>query len=175
MKVKRTESTIKPNDFEIRDRKGSLIEVAFFDDIKEETRTSEDETEQVMYTYYTYTLQIVYRDDIEEYIEENLAIWKELAKNNFIATKAAEIRALRDKLLAESDSHVLLDRAGFNLPNSISATTMLSAVKDFFSTLKDLVNGDWAEYRQKLRDITKQPNFPFDVDFPTSPGEEDNK
>ena len=28
----------------------------------------------------------------------------------------------------------------------------------------------WAEYRQALRDITAQPGFPTDVQWPTAPG-----
>lgn len=28
---------------------------------------------------------------------------------------------------------------------------------------------DWADYRQKLRDITNQPNWPFNIVWPTKP------
>lgn len=49
---------------------------------------------------------------------------------------------------------------------------MLTVIKDLFSSLGNILNGDWSTYRQALRDITKQPNFPFDVEFPTIPGED---
>ena len=94
-----------------------------------------------------------------------------MAKDNFIASKSAEIRAIRDKLLADSDKHVLIDRLGIEIPETINAATMLSVIKDLFSSLGNILNGDWSKYRQELRDITKQPNFPYDVEFPKLPGE----
>lgn len=172
MKVKKTESTIRPLNFKIGDHKGNLIEVVFFDDIEEVKRTSEDGTEQTVYLYYEYTIKIVNRSDLESYINENYETWLQMAKDNFIASKSAEIRAIRDKLLADSDKHVLIDRLGIEIPETINAATMLSVIKDLFSSLGNILNGDWSTYRQALRDITKQPNFPFDVDFPTIPRED---
>ena len=166
MKVKKTESTIRPLNFKIGDHKGNLIEVVFFDDIEEVKRTSEDGSEQTVYLYYEYTV------NLESYINDNYETWLQMAKDNFIASKSAEIRAIRDKLLADSDKHVLIDRLGIEIPETINAATMLSVIKDLFSSLGNILNGDWSTYRQALRDITKQPNFPFDVDFPTIPGED---
>ncbi len=171
MKVKKTESTIRPLNFRIGDHKGNLIEVVFFDDIEEDKRTSEDGTEQTVYLYYEYTINIVNRDDIESYINDNYETWLQMAKDNFIASKSAEIRAIRDKLLSESDKQVLIDRLGIEIPETINAATMLNVIKDLFSSLGNILNGDWSKYRQELRDITKQPNFPYDVEFPKLPGE----
>lgn len=171
MKVKKIESTIRPGNFRIGELKGNLIEVAFFDDIEEVTRTEEDGTEYTLYSYYVYKMQIINRDDLEAYINDNIDTWLQLAKNNFIAEKAAEIRAIRDKLLAESDKHVLIDRLGITVPEEINAATMLTVLKDLFSSLGNVLNGNWSKYRQELRDITKQENFPFDVEFPTNPEE----
>ncbi len=171
MKVKKVESTIRPGNFRIGELKGNLIEVAFFDDIEEVTRTEEDGTEYTLYSYYVYKMQIINRDDLEAYLNDNIDTWLQLAKNNFIAEKAAEIRAIRDKLLAESDKHVLIDRLGIAVPEEINAVTMLSVIKDLFSSLGNVLNGNWSRYRQQLRDITKQKNFPFEVDFPTNPEE----
>lgn len=171
MKVKKVESTIRPGNFRIGEQKGNLIEVVFFDDIEEVTRTEEDGTEYTIYSYYVYKMQIVNRDDLEAYINDNIDTWLQLAKNNFIAEKAAEIRAIRDKLLADSDKHVLIDRLGIVVPEEINAATMLTVLKDLFSSLGNVLNGNWSKYRQELRDITKQENFPFDVEFPTNPEE----
>ena len=171
MKVKKTESTIRPLNFRIGDHKGNLIEVVFFDDIEEVKRTSEDGSEQTVYLYYEYTINIVNRDDIESYINDNYETWLQMAKDNFIASKSAEIRAIRDKLLSESDKQVLIDRLGIEIPETINAATMLNVIKDLFSSLGNILNGDWSKYRQELRDITKQPNFPYDVEFPKLPGE----
>lgn len=171
MKVKKVESTIRPGNFRIGEQKGNLIEVVFFDDIEEVTRTEDDGTEYTIYSYYVYKMQIVNRDDLEAYINDNIDTWLQLAKNNFIAEKAAEIRAIRDKLLADSDKHVLIDRLGIAVPEEINAATMLTVLKDLFSSLGNVLNGNWSKYRQELRDITKQENFPFDVEFPTNPEE----
>lgn len=171
MKVKKVESTIRPGNFRIGELKGNLIEVAFFDDIEEVTRTEEDGTEYTLYSYYVYKMQIINRDDLEAYLNDNIDTWLQLAKNNFIAEKAAEIRAIRDKLLADSDKHVLIDRLGIAVPEEINAVTMLSVVKDLFSSLGNVLNGNWSKYRQELRDITKQEKFPFEVEFPTNPEE----
>lgn len=173
MKVKKVESTIRPSNFRIGDIKDNLTEVVFFDDIEEVKRTTTDGTEEIIYTYYEYAIKIISRDDLEDYINDNLDTWKELAKQNFIASKAAEIRAIRDKLLSESDKHVLIDRLGITIPDNITATSLLSVIKELFSSLGDVLNGQWATYRQELRDITKQKNFPFEVEFPTIPVEDD--
>lgn len=174
MKVKKVESTIKPNDYEIRSQSDNLVEVVFFDDITEETRTSDDGTEQTIYTYYENPINIVYREDLESYIEDNIETWKKLAKQQYEDTIAAKVREIRNQLLTESDSYMIFDRAGLKLPDTISATTLLTAFKDLISSLKNLTSGEMAKYRQALRDITKQKGFPYDVEFPTKPTEEDN-
>lgn len=171
MKVKKIESTIRPLNFRIGDHKGNLIEVVFFDDIEEVKRTSEDGSEQTVYLYYEYTINIVNRSDLESYINDNYETWLQMAKDNFIASKSAEIRAIRDKLLSDSDKQVLIDRLGIEIPETINAATMLNVIKDLFSSLGNILNGDWSKYRQELRDITKQPNFPYDVEFPKLPGD----
>ncbi len=175
MKVKKVESTVRPGNYEIGEQKGNLTEVAFFDDIEEITRTEEDGTQYTLYSYYVYKLQIISRDDLKAYIDDNIDTWLQMAKNNFIAEKSEEIRAIRDKLLAESDKHVLIDRLGITIPEEINAVTLLGVVKDLFSSLGNVLNGNWSIYRQSLRDITKQENFPFDVEFPTIPESTDNK
>ncbi len=65
---------------------------------------------------------------------------------HFLAKEAKgnEVRAERDKLLAESD----------------------------WTQLPDVVlsnKEDWTKYRQDLRDISKQEGFPYSVVFPTKP------
>lgn len=58
--------------------------------------------------------------------------------------KADEVRAERNRLLAECD------------------WTQYKDVSDSVSAL-------WAPYRQQLRDVTAQQGFPFNVEFPTKP------
>lgn len=74
------------------------------------------------------------------------------------------VRIIRDRLLSESDAEVSLDRLGFDI----------SSATNFLKSLKDVLAGDWAAYRQALRDIPEQDGFPFDTVFPKSPKEVPN-
>lgn len=85
---------------------------------------------------------------------------------------AALARIIRNRYLASSDSQVAFDRFGIELPDNITATTMLKALKDFFDSLKQLINGDWAAYRQALRDLPEQAGFPFNIVWPEAPDAE---
>ena len=73
---------------------------------------------------------------------------------------AALVRKIRNRLLDNTDKEMSLDRLGLD---TASAAT-------FIASLIRIFNGDWARYRQALRDITKQAGFPFAVTFPTPPG-----
>lgn len=159
-------STIAPQKFKIGDRKGNLIEVAFFDDVKEI-----QEEESTQYEYSVYTIKTIYREDLESYINGNYEDYLALAKETDYQLEASKVREKRNELLADSDKFLLLDRLGISLPSEITATTLLSSIKDFFDNLKEVLNGDWAEYRQKLRDLTKQEGFPYNVEFPEKPEE----
>lgn len=162
----KTKSTIAPEKFKIGDRKGNLIEVAFFDDVKEI-----QEEESTQYEYSVYTIKTIYREDLESYINGNYEDYLALAKETDYQLEASKVREKRNELLADSDKFLLLDRLGISLPSEITAVTLLTSVKDFFDNLKEVLNGDWAEYRQKLRDLTKQEGFPYDVEFPKKPEE----
>lgn len=162
-------STIAPKNFKIGDRKGNLIEVAFFDDINEI-----QEEEETLYEYSIYTIKTIFREDLESFINDNYESWLTLAKETDYQAVAKEVREKRNKLLEESDKQLLLDRLSFNIPSEITAGTLLSVVIKLFDNLKSILNGEWAEYRQKLRDITTQEGFPYNVEFPDKP-EEDNK
>ena len=162
----KTKSTIAPEKFKIGDRKGNLIEVAFFDDVKEI-----QEEESTQYEYSVYTIKTIYREDLESYINGNYEDYLALAKETDYHLEASKVREKRNELLADSDKFLLLDRLGISLPSEITAVTLLTSVKDFFDNLKEVLNGEWAEYRQKRRDITKQEGFPYNVEFPKKPEE----
>lgn len=159
-------STIAPQKFKIGDRKGNLIEVAFFDDVKE---VQEEDT--TMYEYSVYNYKTIYREDLESFISDNYKDYLALAKETDYQAEASKVREKRNELLANSDEYLLLDRLGISLPSEITATTLLTSIKEFFDNLKEVLNGDWAKYRQELRDITKRKGFPYDVEFPKTPDE----
>lgn len=61
---------------------------------------------------------------------------------------ANQIRLERSRLLAESDSQVLLDR---------------------WAAMSSEQQSAWAAYRQALRDIPQQAGFPTQIDWPVKP------
>lgn len=168
----RVESTIKPsNDFEI-EVKDKLCEITFFDDIQKITKKiveDEESKEETLYTYNKYTLEVVYRENLANDLKENTKIWLDFAKNKDYESKAAEVRTLRDKLLSESDKEMLIDRLDLTLPSNITATNILSVVKNFFNGISNIMSSDMAKYRQELRDIPNQDGFPYNVKFPEKP------
>lgn len=83
---------------------------------------------------------------------------------------AAYARKIRDKLLAESDNEMLIDRLGLVAPSGSTFTAWLS----FLRKLGDVLVGSWTKYRKDLRDLPEQEGFPFNIDFPTRPDSEDN-
>lgn len=164
----KAESTIRPNKFEIREVKDNLCEIVFFDDIQEEKRMH-DEEEETIYKYREYTLKIAFREDLQKDIDKNIKEWLNYAKKQDYDQKASEIRKIRDELLKESDKEMTIDRLGLNLSSDITASNLLSATKDFFTSLISIINGEMAKYRQALRDLPEQDGFPYDVTFPEKP------
>ena len=169
----RVESRERPaNSFILDNRKGNLIEVTFFDDIKSEMRKEQDSDNEVeVFTYKVYKITTTFRDNLEEHIQNNLNDWLESLKEQEKNSLASEIREKRNKLLEESDKYMILDRLTMNFPQEISLTNVVSVLKDFFKTLSNIKNGSWAKYRQEFRDLPNQKGFPYDVKFPDKPEE----
>lgn len=83
----------------------------------------------------------------------------EKVKESDYKKAAKEVRAIRDRLLNESDKMMCLDRVGLDT----SSTTK------FLASLKNIFQNGYAEYRQALRDLTEQEGFPYNVIFPDKP------
>ncbi len=79
------------------------------------------------------------------------------------------VRQIRNKLLAESDARMSIDRFGLTVPSGSTFTVWLY----FLRSLGNILLGDWAKYRQALRDLPEQQGFPFNVEFPTPPENEE--
>lgn len=85
---------------------------------------------------------------------------------------AAEIaRKIRNRLLAESDAEVALDRLGLQAPTGESFTAWLS----FLKKLGQALAGEWTEYRQALRDLPQSEGWPLNIVWPNSPGQNKEK
>ena len=138
----RVESRERPaNSFILDNRKGNLIEVTFFDDIKSEMRKEQDSDNEVeVFTYKVYKITTTFRDNLEEHIQNNLNDWLESLKEQEKNSLASEIREKRNKLLEESDKYMILDRLTMNFPQEISLTNVVSVLKDFFKTLSNIKN-----------------------------------
>ena len=148
----------RPQAYEIKDGDAGQKIICFRQNI-EEVMTEEG----VQYMADEYTLTVTDAQMLEERIANNIEAWREKAMKEDYDRAAAEVRAIRDKLLADSDKEMVLDRMGLKVPTGVSFTAWL----DFLKKLGEAVSGEMAKYRQKLRDIPNQKGFPYSVVFPT--------
>lgn len=105
-----------------------------------------------------------------ELMETLQAAYKRACEDENAEDAAAFARKIRDKLLAESDCEMSLDRLRLTAPSGNTFTAWLS----FLRKLGDVLVGSWAKYRKDLRDLPEQEGFPFNIEFPTPPDSEDN-
>lgn len=98
------------------------------------------------FEFDAYIVETIYREDLEETIASNFGDWLADAKNQERKVLADRVRAVRDKLLNQSDRFVF--------PHNPLAEEK-----------KDL----WREYQHALRIIPEQEGFPYEVVFPTKP------
>lgn len=171
MKVKRkTESFSRPPLFSVSVSDDDTATIRFAENVTEKViEATEDEEMQTVYEYDSYTLEVKNRADLESDVSNNLDNWLAKAKQIEYDEVAAEVRAERDALLAETDKEFALDRINLNIPEKVTATTMLNTFKDILSVLGSVCSGEMAKYRQALRDIPSQEGFPFNVSFPKKP------
>ena len=93
-----------------------------------------------------YVIETQYQDNLEERITNNFDLWFDFAKNQEITNKEKEVRKTRDELLTETDWTQVVD-----------------------SALSEEQKEEYRIYRQALRDITDQPGFPYEINWPTKP------
>lgn len=172
----KVESNLKPeNKFEIENIIDGKCDIVFFDNVQEIEAIEENEKK---YSFDTYRLKANYRDELEKELNDDIEKYKEwlqLAKDTEFNELATIIREKRNKLLQESDKYMCLDRLGIEIPKNITTGTIISVVKKFFEGLGESINGNYAKYRQALRDITKQEGFPYNVEFPIEPNTNDER
>lgn len=172
----KVESNLRPeNKFEIENIINGKCDIVFFDNVQEIEATEENEKK---YSFDTYRLKANYRDELEKELNDDVEKYKEwlqLAKDTEFNELATIIREKRNKLLQESDKYMCLDRLGIEIPENITTGTIISVVKKFFEGLGESINGNYAKYRQALRDITKQEGFPYNVEFPIEPNANDER
>lgn len=166
MKKRKTISGTKPPLYSIN-ISGEDAVIRFAENVTQ--KQTEDETKETYYEYNSYMLAVKNRSNLENDISSNYDCWLNKAKQIEYNNLAAEVRAKRDALLAETDKEFALDRVNLTIPEKVTASTMLNVIKDIFSELGTVYNGSMARYRQALRDIPQQEGFPYDVKYPIKP------
>lgn len=174
----KTYSDIRPKkNFSIENIENGKCTVLFFDNIQEEIQEvsnieNTDVTEKKVYSYDTYSLEVPYREKLEKVIESDINSWLKDVKQKSYDIAAEEIRTKRNQMLEETDKEMCLDRLNLKMPEELTASNLLSGIKEFFEGLTNIFNGKMAKYRQELRDITKQEGFPYNVVWPTKDKED---
>lgn len=82
---------------------------------------------------------------------------------------AALARKIRNNLLAASDKECTLDKMLPPAPEGSTFTAWLGWLKE----LAEVAVNAWGVYRQKLRDLTLQEGFPFNIVWPVPPDVEE--
>lgn len=168
-----TRSNLRPDKFKIEDLGNGKVTVSFFCNIKEEEVSQlENEETTIIYVYDMYKIELNNRPNLSEELENKYESWLEFAKDCEYMQLAAEIRAKRNELLAETDKELCLDRLGIEIPENINATNLLTIVTSVFKGISNILNNNISKYRQELRDITKQDGFPYKVVWPTKDKED---
>lgn len=120
------------------------------------------------YTYHQYEMLIQALDiDIEKEIQSNFDAWLSKAKEVDRERTATIFRRRRNDLLRKSDCEMSLDRMGLEVPVGSTISSWLS----FFQRIGEVLVGDWAIYRQKLRDLPQSEKWPYldENDWPIEP------
>lgn len=170
MKIQ-TQSTVKPKKYSIERIEDSKCTVLFFDNVEEK----QDEENNIIYVYDMYDIEVLYRENLKESIENNYEKWLEEAKNKSYNEAAEKVRKKRNELLLESDKEMCIDRLGIEIPENINMTNAITILVDLLKTLFKILKGDVSTYRKELRDITKQDGFPYNVKFPIKPIKEESE
>lgn len=105
----------------------------------------------------------VEQSELDEMALNDLKSYYSLACQEEESEIAAKLcRTIRNKLLRSSDDEMLIDRTKYTAPEGDSFEDWLPFLQQLASTL----NGKWAVYRQKLRDLPEQKEFPLETVFP---------
>lgn len=143
------ESDFRPEvGYEIENNNDGSCDVILYDldSIEEIIVEDEEGHEKTIYKFYAFRIKLEYNDNVEDYIEENYETLLNDAKEHDRSIHAKAIREKRDRLLNESDWTQANDTA--------LSQEMVEAYR---------------VYRQALRDITSQEEFPYFVIWPDKP------
>lgn len=109
-----------------------------------------------VFIYDQYIISRPYRPELATLVGDHFDEWLAMAKAEDYIRVAAENRARRNLLLAETDKEMCVDRMGLEVGGG-TITTWLAFLKKF----GEYITGPMAQYRKALRDITNHPNWPY--------------
>lgn len=152
----KVQSATKPEPFVIK-RNGEDAEITLLDKVVSIDETTDEEgNKSTLYNYIVHKVNTLYRENLQQDINDNFVEWLEKARAAENETNAAVIRSERNRRLAETDAEATVDRI---------------MLKYNITKLEDLLTLPIMKYRQALRDITKQKSFPETVVWPLKPTE----
>ncbi len=163
--LQNVEFSNKPDAITIQ-RAGGVATVTFAVNIQQ---AQPGENGEERFTADLYTVQLDDVGDVEARVKAEPFL-AALMQHDREET-AAHVRATRNALLAASDAQVAFDRYSFDLPEHVTAATMLTTFVGLIDALRNLTAGSWAKYRQALRDLPAQPGFPYHIEWPAKPDE----
>ena len=156
MRVK-TELSERPPQFTVSRENQLQAVITFYTDVQEVQR--EDGS---AWSAVAWSMTGTWTDGLEARIAADPNSWFSLISAQCYAAAAAEVRSKRDALLQATDADMALDRLGLTPPTGSTFTAWLS----FLRTLGEALKSNAATYRQALRDITTQPGFPYEIEWP---------
>lgn len=151
---------MKPSTVDVVVSANGEVVLRFADNIEKVQRVpkvKDDEEKPEPYDVYVfdlYELRTQNRPNLQADILANPMPWLTLAKNKDYEDTCAKNRALRNKLLNESDKDVKTDRL---------------VEKYGIDVLSKIDSIPICQYRQELRDITNQKEWPYNVVWPVKP------
>ena len=87
------------------------------------------------------------------------AAYKSACEEKDEAQASEFARAIRNRLLEQSDKEMVFDRFKVDTSSTIN----------FIASIKQIFENSWISYRQQLRDLPEQEGFPFNAIFPELP------
>lgn len=142
-------SSIKPNIYTI-ERNGLYCTITLCANITS-SMTNIDGKNTTIYTYDKYMLiKQRYRANLEADIKANFDDWITKGSNTEKHTEAQKVRNYRDNLLNQCD--------------------LKHCNPEKWATMTEDKQKEWTSYKQALRDIPTQNDFPYTINWPTMPG-----
>ena len=108
-------SDVRPEKLEFENKVGGMIDVIINTNIEEIEVFDEEGNKKINYQYDTYRTKKAFTMDLDKEILKNFNQYVEEFEGIEYEKAAAEVRAKRNELLAQTDKDMAFDRLGINL------------------------------------------------------------